>query len=633
MSNEFYLKKENFRYEMKENSVDTGNRLAGSPTLQVIQGRVPLLDQKIANRLAQNQIVNEKNQDGGEMWKAFYRHWDLTNTLEKDVRISLWDGKVKADSVEMDEVKSAAHQVTDFMLNKEISSKEDEFMFQQKYILRKYYDLIGACQNYVKKRSWGLQVICHCGEGYRRYELVKKTLARARSEKNKLEHRSNMFFQDFQNEKSGERPLWINVLADCRTSQLDLVKSNIRHVGGNCSDVIEITQGEKKGYIKETTYNHSMQQRCDQYIDRALQSNNVRKMKGFLELLGKYFEDERIQKKFVYVSVFQDKNPQAKKALEILKGMLKSIRLEDVKNEEDNFIMFLTQNDQKIDKLITDFFVYYKRSRNDTLLATYVAKISKNANMTDRNVATYRLAELLGIPDLIPAAKKVKYQDENEKEHHGILLEGAKGMTWEDATGTNLSYENTVYIQLNSLQILDTLTGQVDRNGKNCIMEESATGTISKIKGIDNDLCFGNMSYEDYTYNPDLLLFSNYNVFPIEDENGMMLKLIDKKVYEGVLALDDDLVKYAFADLLTQDEMQYFLKRIHGVQKLFRKIQNKGTVCIYDPNKTKDDEIERARQSQQGISYLTSRFDDRDYFLKLQRRAANRIRNKNQHNT
>ena len=627
MSGEFYLKKSNLRYDMNDNFVETGNQLAGSLTVQTVQGRKPLLDQRMVKFLAEKQDKKEKEQDEGETWKAFYKHWNLTDILEKDVRISLWDRKVKADSVEMQAVKDFASQVTCFMLKTEISYNEGNFLSQKAKILENYDNLIHACRVYIDEKKCGLRLI-YRGEGYRRYELVKKTLARACSEKNQLEQRSDRFFQDFQQLKyNDERPLWINILTECRTSQLKLNKNTIRHVGGNCSDVIEIAQGKKKEYFKETTYNHTLQQKCDQYIDRALKSDLVKGMseeegiKGFLEIISKYFENEKFD---VYNGVKDFQNQQQQEILGAgLKRVLGQIRYREVQGKQDELYSFLTKDDKSVDRLIADFFIYYKRSSTQEDIATFVAKIPEGANITNRNVATYRLAELLGISDLIPAVKKVRYRDENENDHQGILVEGAEGIKWYKAKDDKVPYDNAAYIQLNSLQILDTLTGQVDRNGSNCIMEKSEAGKnskdskISRIKGIDNDMCFGKISYEDYTYYGEHIEYANYSIMPIENGKGSVLKLIDKKVFDGVLALDDDLVKYAFADLLTQDEMKFFLNRIHGVKKLFRKIQNKGTVCIYDPKKMTEKEIYQARKSQQGISYYNRKFGKK-YNRKIQ---------------
>ena len=606
MANEFYLKKSNFQYDVK-NQLVVGNQLdePHALPLQVVPVYGTLFSNDGTSMLKRNQKRNEESENESESWKAFYKHWELSDNLEKDVKTSIWDGEVKTDSVEMQFVKNASSKVTDFMLKTEISIEKGAFLAQKDEILRNYGDLIRFCQFYVDRKKRGWWLIYH-GEGYRRYELVKKTLARARSEKNKLEHRADRFFHDFQNEESNERPLWINILADCRTSQLDLNKvdkGNIRHVGGNCSDVIEITQGEKKGYIKETTYNHTLQKKCDQYIDRVVQSGLGQlfpdQIKSFLKMISEYFTKDQIA---IYirsgVSKVQIAQGNNESVIASLKELLKGIRRNEINSEKDDFIKFLDSDDKRIDSLILDFWTYYIRNKTKGSIAKSVAKIAENANITNRNVATYRLAELLGIPDLIPAVTKVKFQDEKKMNHQGILLEDAKGMKWYEATNNKLSYNNAAYIQLNSLQILDTLTGQVDRNGKNCIMENSSDTSIGKITGIDNDLCFGNLSYEDYTYDEELFEKSGRYINPIENENGITLKLIDKKVYDGVLALDDDLVKYAFADLLTRDEMKFFLNRIHGVQELFRKIPNERTVCIYDPITTNNKTIERARNLQ-----------------------------------
>ena len=258
-------------------------------------------------------------------------------------------------------------------------------------------------------------------------------------------------------------------------------------------------------------------------------------------------------------------------------------------------------------RLIGKFASYFYKCVVTRDCALNTSRIPKNANITNRNIATYRLAELLGIPELIPSATKVKYNHHNRK-HHGILMTEAKGITGYNAwKSKDIKFRNNVYMQLNSLQILDALTGQTDRHLNNIIMQTNdKTKMVEKVFGIDNDMCFGNLKFGDFTLSGKSIGAIQPLIIKTRNRLEFVPKLIDRKLYDSVLALDDDLVKYEFADLLTTNELNCFLDRLHGVQDLFQVIPRfDKSVIICNSNELNDGIIKNTLINQRQKSYLT----------------------------
>ncbi len=534
----------------------------------------------------------QQEQEQGEEWKAYHKLTTDTKALTQNKRTSYFSSKTKEDSALMKQVKDALDGVTNFYMENTVSADEEEFKKQLSELQQRYAELRRHCERYLEEKKGGLKRI-YKGEGYRRYQMVKMAHTKASVELTILESRAKQVFESFRDtEDEAERPLWVNVLAEARTRHLNLQKQEtgtISYTGGNTSNVIKLTSptGEV-AYIKKNENNVSSREFIGSYIQNFMESNAAREilesgtteetLRGFLSFLAKQLgEPGPIQQSFIksrriYAEDFQ----KGKVTPEFFEKALGKAKIPIPQEIQDFF------HTAHAAHILGDFGAYIYRHDLSFDVAFEVAKIDVNSSITDRNVATYRMAELLGIQDLIPATQKVVYLDKDGKEQRGILMAEAKGKElWEagndvkrseaDFRRESIVYDKAIYLQLNSLQILDIITGQVDRHDAN-VMVEYQDNRIMKLKGIDNDLCFGKVSYKEIM-NPEKPVSQ---MKPLEEKGVPTLGCIDKKVYDSVLALNDEMITYVFADLLTKGEMKALLNRIHGVQKLFRRIRSKN---------------------------------------------------------
>ena len=584
------------------------------------------------------QLNDAQEQNTSEEWKAYHKMQDAATALQNDKRTQLLTGKKKEDSPLMKDVKDATEAITQFYTKTTISEEEDEFENQIKIAMDLYAVLQKNCKKYLDQRGkdqgWKR---FRMGEGYRRRCMVEKTLARVAVEKNLLENRARLVFEEFSDvTEEEERPLWVNVLAETRTRYLDFSNleedTHIEYTGGNTSTVLKLVN-EKKGkaaYIKEEEMNVPAHIMTAKYIQEYLDSDFVKEMEKdgttkkeiseFLDYLdGCCQYSEFINKYFINSNEFLAENFLTEENQAKFKNMMIKAA--------DNNLLPLPQNikdflDNKYAaKIAGEFGAYYYRCNLTFGIATGMARIAPSANITMRNVAMYRLAELLGIADIIPATMRVKYKDTAGKAHHGILMAEAKGKPFyvaneelrkvyeknslsvlrrkKPTAKAEYKYDARVYLQLNSLQVLDILAAQVDRHYGNIIVERSGN-SIVKAKGIDNDMCFGTLTYEQIVeQDDDGINHISQNFKRLRSDKKFLLRVLDRNLYENLLALDDNIVTYAFTDLLSKDELKCLLNRIHAVQKVFSELDLENDdvkICTSDELTEED---EKAMQHQE----------------------------------
>ncbi len=584
------------------------------------EGYITKQDLENYERQMRNLAENEEedplfhNQQGkryeGEEWKTYLKLQNDTDRLSRNKRTGYFSSKKIDDSGMMKEVKQALHDVTRFYLETPMASTEGEFEEQLSQIQQYYQALKEKCGIYLANKKGGIKRI-YRGEGYQRYQLVKNALTKAQVEMAVLESRAKQVFEAFANEENEqERPLWVNALAEARTRRINLNNPNvgqIEYTGGNTSNIIKLTaQSGEVAYIKKNEKNLPIEYKIGSFISNYMDSGTAKAMinegvsaeelKVLISFLGNCFcYNAAIRHSFMEsdnLNAQHFENGQIK-ASHIKKAFPKAgVQIPDN-------LQHIFQKERVANQVIKDFGTYFYRNNMAYGLATGVAKMDENSSITDRNVATYRLAELLGLSELIPATTKVIVTAQDENEQKGILMAEARGKElWEanrNVDAKDASYDKGLYLQMNSLQIMDIIAGQTDRHNANMLLE-SEGDHFKKLKGIDNDLCFGKITYKEIVTNKT----GSDDVKSLEDENGIKIKFIDKKVYDRVLALNDEIIRYTLADLLTDGEMKALLDRLHGVQKLFRRIKPADNVKICTQEEFSDRDAFTAKYYQNG---------------------------------
>lgn len=186
------------------------------------------------------------------------------------------------------------------------------------------------------------------------------------------------------------------------------------------------------------------------------------------------------------------------------------------------------------------------------------------SELTSRNVATSRMAELLGVGDLIAHSEKMTVVV-NGKELHGSFMEFAEGL---DLVGTedihqlrhagevNRDIGGAVARDGSNLKLFDLICGQVDRHAGNFFTKVGEIGEDGKRKitgmmGIDNDLAFSRSTDQDKHNRSGEL---EYQVF------------VDRDFSERISGLTREKVEYAVGDILNSVEIDAIMTRVERIK-------------------------------------------------------------------
>lgn len=189
----------------------------------------------------------------------------------------------------------------------------------------------------------------------------------------------------------------------------------------------------------------------------------------------------------------------------------------------------------------------------------------KDAHMANRNVAMHRLDKLLGA-GVIARAEFALYNN-GVSIVQGSYMEKAKGksadkvlnpMLEDIESGKEASFDvNDPAFQraMSRLQLIDTLSMQVDRHVGNFFIHRDEDGNVISVTGIDNDMAFGMQTDLD----------TKHKEYP-----GLS-RYVDKELAERILALKPDDLRTLMEDLLTPAEINALIDRLVKLQNHLRK--------------------------------------------------------------
>ena len=210
-----------------------------------------------------------------------------------------------------------------------------------------------------------------------------------------------------------------------------------------------------------------------------------------------------------------------------------------------------------------------------------------------RSIASPRLDEMLETGLLV---KTGFYEHQGKM---GILMEQAQGKTMYDFIDDwqQNDFPPALHRDVNKLQLLDAVTGQLDRHGDNVMVETDAQGNYAGLKGIDNDTSFGADAeyneldeFQNWAYNPKLWdrLAHNRAYKTAAANSSGLPPVADAGLAAKILAPGfADQARSGVEGLLSPEETERLGERIMQVQDHLRALQRKGLlVADWDSGKT-----------------------------------------------
>ena len=243
----------------------------------------------------------------------------------------------------------------------------------------------------------------------------------------------------------------------------------------------------------------------------------------------------------------------------------------------------LTEEDKKyfmaFTRELSKKIVQYRAGKED-------AKIPPGSVLDVRNEATSVLAETLGISDLIMESRTMDVEIEGEQRQvlrmeQVFGINGYSDMSKAEYLGKSVHMTPKALKQFQSLQIFDVICGQVDRNYNNVLLQTRQEGDkifIDSIKGIDNDLAFGLLTYNDITFklNRRGQAVKRGYLNPIEDpQHKTYLAGVDKAFADKIIELKPDMLKYILGPYISKEEIMACQDRLKGVQEHLKSLQSR----------------------------------------------------------
>ncbi len=204
-----------------------------------------------------------------------------------------------------------------------------------------------------------------------------------------------------------------------------------------------------------------------------------------------------------------------------------------------------------------------------------------------RNVASANLDRQLGSGNVLVASEFFLHDGQL-----GILMEKAPGQSFhhcvlhgDNAAVAQLADNPTLHRDLNKLQVMDALCGQLDRHLSNMFIELDADGRYQNLRGIDNDASFGqNEALNDLSQfsnaynNMDLYFATSPGSAALAACNNVGLPpLVDSKLAEELLQPDfADRARANVKGLLSARETAGMNSRIEQLQAHVEALRAKG---------------------------------------------------------
>ena len=468
----------------------------------------------------------------------------------------------------------------DDLLSKKFDAKDEAA------IQKCFRDTILSCENYIENRNpW-------TSEGKARLQMVKDFQKQIRTESVQFEERVAELLKEPKEIPAGKT--WISILSEVRTEIVEDGKNDTKvEIGGaGTSKVYIIKKDGKKRYFKEnekmpkeSAFFHlddkvkelkktdsDIAKRRARYLDiikRALIRTCGNEKKAYEVLATQAFDEFNV---WNLLSNMAKKNHELRTMFDEIEDNSQGLEFGKMTKKE------LEEKDDEY--FIKKTMLEVRKKVNLGVVAKQAAQIEDGAEISKRNVATSRMAKLLGLENLVANSSLVNMTVDG-KSMQGIAMEEVKGNTGNEIMKKasdkrkDASYSPDAFKQLLNLQVFDVICGQVDRNESNylCESQESEDGKfleITKIKAIDNDLSFGNITYKD-------LLKTGKNGIQelrnIEQKDKLSMPYMDQKLADAILGLKPKEIDYIMCDILSKTERKALCDRIKGVQKLIRKKQ------------------------------------------------------------
>ena len=492
--------------------------------------------------------------------------------------------KTTKDSKEMTAILEGMEALNELfgMLSFQTDDKK-LFLNEGTTLLDQMRHVVAKCDKYLdEKHPW-------TKEGKARYNIVKQMSERLSKDILVMKPKLRGFF-DAPKEERARVKSWEDFLRWERTVSYKDGENGVKvtHTGGNTSDVIVIEKDGKRFFFKkeDKLMKPYIEDVVGYHQDEIWKSDKKKVLeKGTIPFYKYNFLEE-------FLKEFSEKFEEDKHTAVLKKCKIEDEPFEDLKaaidlmkfNKNGKVVEILETIDEheegefkeKLKSEIAGVFAAIRKDFIGAKVGADNATITPGEGLVKRNVATSELANLLGLDALIPHSEMATVEVNGEK-MYGIIMEDAGGEESSDILYHNkkmeyvdkeVVYSSNAVKDCYHMQWLDVLCCQVDRHEGNRMFDmqksekDDGVYEVKGLKGIDNDMSFGNVSFEEVSVKKRFR-----GMF---DNNGICVPM-SEELATKILEMDANFVNYCMLGTLNEWERESLVDRLKGVQMAIRK--------------------------------------------------------------
>lgn len=476
---------------------------------------------------------------------------------------SLWF--TREDSPSMRAVKNSLSALYNQFTFDSISTDKTIFDTQKQVIKQSYDKFIADCTYYIDNHNpW-------TKSGKARKKMVETLKKQAVTELAAFDKTADRIFLEID----GQTDIaWMNVLHEIRCFNLDTAPFEIGHTGGQSSNVTVLKKDGLTMFFKpeEKAINLADDLR-ENYENNPECAEYKSVIKSLCKLLDDAGEDNRFELELILKHAEKLSDPENHN-FDVTKGEI----LDEIKSFcKDNHIKSdILKNDRK---LIAFLAKYGRIIKTDIMRYNMCIQngIEGNSVVSNRNVATSRMARLMGVSDLVCESVNVNLTttvNGETKSVKGNLMKGATGQELSSIRERyhTVQYSPDVIRQLNTLQMFDFICGQFDRNNTNFLfnyivknVDGHEIAVLTGIQAIDNDMSFTSNDYENLIQYAE---GSNF-LIPLKGKNSPDLSIasLDEDFVAYIAALDPGMVRTTLRDIVSDSEIDACISRLTGLKQ------------------------------------------------------------------
>jgi len=214
----------------------------------------------------------------------------------------------------------------------------------------------------------------------------------------------------------------------------------------------------------------------------------------------------------------------------------------------------------------------------------------KDPQTAMRNIATVSYAKKLGLDVIADTRLAVIETSEGIADPDlGLIMERARGKQAAQFDASVFTRAD-VCAEVTKLQLLDHLTGQGDRHGRNYFINIEPNGR-AKVTGIDNDQCFG----KDLT-DPAGIRQDRCDDRRFGFHGTALPPVVDTEMNRAINALTSRDIRSMLGNKLSEAEINAAIARHQGVKKHIAKLRTRNLIIA--PEKWSDRSVQELLTSQ-----------------------------------